>query len=902
MAITPDPFIRTGSIEPSHAGKPGRSPVELLKESPAKSCLAGDVRRPKRGISWRPALTDIAEMTETGIKIIRNHDRQVSSRSSDSSAPVVLLPCAPEAIEKEKADVVERQCAGDEAAHSQPKCASTAEVKRVAEELPSTPLGMPPTLQSSSAVAEENNATNSLDEKDTPDSKEVPLATPTSKSDDELAQVTTLHDKETFSNPSVPSDDAHHDSPFEDSGEAGDEDEDEEEDGDEDECVRYFLQETWMDKESAMKKLKLQKTLSASELINDKQGDTLESTSTVRVVKSLHRLVIHPDSSWLEVWNMFGITLFCYDAIWAPLDMLPLPEYEFRVYLNWIVRFYLSVDFVVSFFTGFRYNDSVVEKRLSVIVRRYASTWMLPDLPVLVVSWFEIADSGAVEDSSSFARAARLVRLVKVSRGLKLLRTIKLPQWLKSIVFARTEGLTIMFGMVKTILALVFVNHILACFWYSVGTAEGETLSWLDVYGFRRETVGYIYFTCLQWSFSKFAGSTPIFPSNILESMFENFAIMLAFLVQITMVSSVTTLMTQFQIVTADRSKAFATLQKYLHTKHVSKNLAMRIQSGASKAVEELARNTQEDQVELLRVVSIPLRIELHYEVYADTLKRHIFFKCFDMAYPVAMRHLCHYAIAQEGVSAGDLLFVNGAAPETPGLYFLNRGLCFYNHHDQNPIHVQPGTYFCEPCLWTVWLYHGTMKARTDCTLSLIEAKAFTKIVCQFMRREFNPVDYGRDFLKALNSLDFLEQSDLPMGSFNAKDSAHRALVGSEADEAPGTSGSGQEFSGTGKRRSVFGAGKKSFLGRESFVGPFTFQSPDSEDERSSSLFSLRPLRAGIEWIRGCLPDLFTTQTRRRNSLLAAQKLQDQDAASTPPRMLSGRSSVSSISAEIIVR
>merc|ERR1712113_1096917 len=60
-----------------------------------------------------------------------------------------------------------------------------------------------------------------------------------------------------------------------------------------------------------------------------------------------------------------------------------------------------------------------------------------------------------------------------------------------------------------------------------------------------------------------------------------------------------------------------------------------------------------------------------------------------------------------------------------------------------------------------MWMYHGDMSAKTDCTLVLLDAEKFQKVASQFLTRQANPIHYAKGIIKSLNTVDWDELTDL---------------------------------------------------------------------------------------------------------------------------------------------
>merc|ERR1712113_350999 len=97
----------------------------------------------------------------------------------------------------------------------------------------------------------------------------------------------------------------------------------------------------------------------------------------------------------------------------------------------------------------------------------------------------------------------------------------------------------------------------------------------------------------------------------------------------------------------------------------ISPKLATRLQRNAQHVLVEKQRNIAETDVELLHLVSEPLRVELHTEEYSKVLCQHPFFEKFSDDYSAAMRQICHTAVSAKGpYEKGDVLFSVGEVPE----------------------------------------------------------------------------------------------------------------------------------------------------------------------------------------------------------------------------------------------
>merc|ERR1712190_313403 len=97
----------------------------------------------------------------------------------------------------------------------------------------------------------------------------------------------------------------------------------------------------------------------------------------------------------------------------------------------------------------------------------------------------------------------------------------------------------------------------------------------------------------------------------------------------------------------------------------------MGVQTNALSAMMREKRNVTEDRVELLQLVSEPLKKEIHYEINMASIGLHPFFKLHAEVSPVLMRQVCHEATSRLRLSKGDILFSTGEVPQNPKMYFV---------------------------------------------------------------------------------------------------------------------------------------------------------------------------------------------------------------------------------------
>merc|ERR1712048_561401 len=75
-----------------------------------------------------------------------------------------------------------------------------------------------------------------------------------------------------------------------------------------------------------------------------------------------------------------------------------------------------------------------------------------------------------------------------------------------------------------------------------------------------------------------------------------------------------------------------------------------------------------------------------------------------------------------------------------------------YTSQSHNFYNLRQGSWCCEAVLWTPWTHHGTMTAKDNCRICVINASKFQEIVGFFEHSmHFDPRHYAEQFVEELN-------------------------------------------------------------------------------------------------------------------------------------------------------
>jgi len=465
----------------------------------------------------------------------------------------------------------------------------------------------------------------------------------------------------------------------------------------------------------------------------------------------VRHIIIHPNHPIRGVWDMWSLCLVVWDMISIPLELFDPPENLFSLTMSWVCRIFL---------TGFLLPDGIIEMRPLKIVRRYFFGWFPMDIFLVLLDWLEIM--WGRDNALGYARAGKTSRTLRIIRMFRLLRLARMKEVVRLITERiQSERLTIVADITQIVVIIVGMAHLVACIWYGIGNQEVEG-HWVQDLGFEREPLPYRYMTSLHWSLSQFSGGMDeIRPHNTAERLYAVCVFLLAFVMAAVFVSSLTSSMTRLHIIASHQSRQLSVLRRYLSQNGISDRLAMRVQRNAQHAISEQQRLMPEHSVDLLAVVSEPLRVELHFEMHSPLLSVHPFFLRYCDECPQVMKKVCHVCMSMLLVSTGDVIFSAGEIPSQPKMYIICSGILEYLPIVGTVTSCQQGMWLSEATIWTPWMHRGVFRAMDDCRICCLDAAYVQEIASSFDHPDFDPKVYAEEFVKVLNSHSG-ETTDLP--------------------------------------------------------------------------------------------------------------------------------------------
>lgn len=529
-----------------------------------------------------------------------------------------------------------------------------------------------------------------------------------------------------------------------------------------------------------------------------------KTVQTEALVQSEHaflrKLVVHPSSVKRLFWDLLSMSLLSYDIMAIPFMGAFEPDMpDFMVWMTWGTLLFWTVDMPASVLTGIsRGKQTILDPK--VIAMRYATTWFPLDVLIVGLDWTLVLMPNSGEDSAvggSAARLGRSLRSLRFVRTLRLIRVLKLKRIVQDIQdMINTEAVSICFRIATIISCLVVANHIVACGWYGIGSAQH--LSWVSYNDMEGRSITFRYMTSLHWSLTQFTpASMEIYPVTVAERIYAVVILLFAMIAFSSFVSMLTASMTELRNISSDESRQFWLLRRYLRDWGVPRNVGMRIHHYLEYAYQRQRQRVQERDVRLLALLSEPLREELKHATFNQYLVIHPLFLHCGQSMKVFGRSLTSASLA-----SGDTIFNCGE--EATQLYFLTTGMVEYllgelalpdpstqlpdatpqgleksvsaasarskQCEGLPPEYVCEGQWVAEPVLWTQWVHLGDMVAINETQVVTIDAATFGDAV-QANKVLWESIQgYARKFIALLNEQDAEDLTDLAHNLFLPED------------------------------------------------------------------------------------------------------------------------------------
>jgi voltage-gated potassium channel Kch len=305
--------------------------------------------------------------------------------------------------------------------------------------------------------------------------------------------------------------------------------------------------------------------------------------------------LLHPSSTRKLVWDLLLGILILYSVITVPFRIgFDQPATGGADIFDWIVDCFFLMDMGVCFNTAF-FDDSTDQADVLVLDRKritvkYLKTWFIIDLASTVP--IDRIVTAALEGGGNL-RSLKLIRVLRLVRLLKLLKLLNLS----SVLGASGSEIDInpaLIKLVKILFSMVFVAHLLACWWFYIAydveekglPLDKRKASWFTVYasnypGVDIHDAGTQYASSLYWTVATMTavGYGDVRPETDGERLFSIFTQLIgaaSFGFVIGNTSALVETMNMQQTVT---NQKMAEVKAYMLDRQIPKDLQQRIRT-----------------------------------------------------------------------------------------------------------------------------------------------------------------------------------------------------------------------------------------------------------------------------------------------------------------------------------
>lgn len=474
------------------------------------------------------------------------------------------------------------------------------------------------------------------------------------------------------------------------------------------------------------------------------------------------RIMMNPGSLYTLAWDLAGLLLIGYDCVMIPMDLMQLPQTVFLNFMTWFTRIFWSANLVRGFFVGYLRYDGIVECRPSKVAKTYMMTWLPLDIFVVAFDWsdqlFSSREGNNVEKVGNTVRAFRMIKTVR------LFRMLKAPQINSKLTefIVISEQLGLLGTIAKIMIFFLWVSHIFACLFYGLGVwlKNDGMMSWvvsqnIDTNGSWIDR----YSIAFYWSMSAFCGNTLFDLNTSFERLFVSLVLFVAFVISSSVVGGISMSMTRLQIINSERSSKLSMLRRFLMDHGITRALTVRVQRNAQHAMVLEKAKAPEEHVELLKIISAPVLVEVHYEIHSRILLCHPFFRRYAEVNPVGLRKVCHSAVTLLFLQNKDPLFSALEVPSDPRMYFVVSGKLIYQQPRRPAKTIEAGHWLSEQVLWTKWTHCGNLCASSEARLVSLNASMVQNIFSSFPSD--HAFSYANAYVEWLNELSWEQLNDL---------------------------------------------------------------------------------------------------------------------------------------------
>eukprot|EP00520_Triparma_pacifica_P006086 CAMPEP_0118657744 /NCGR_PEP_ID=MMETSP0785-20121206/14188_1 /TAXON_ID=91992 /ORGANISM="Bolidomonas pacifica, Strain CCMP 1866" /LENGTH=810 /DNA_ID=CAMNT_0006550695 /DNA_START=182 /DNA_END=2610 /DNA_ORIENTATION=- len=489
--------------------------------------------------------------------------------------------------------------------------------------------------------------------------------------------------------------------------------------------------------------------------------------------------IILPNGNFRVGWDMYVGLLLLYVAAWVPYRVTFLGKLDTPWQIvEHLVDVSFAIDIFLNFFTGFYIvggeNDGNLCFEWKKISKKYCKSFFLIDF----VATFPFDLVFNTDNDSGVNRSAKLVNLgkiMKLLRGLKLLRVYRLQKFIRDMetVYNVHHGISRMFNI---ILVVMLATHIVACIWYVLGiegdleeadeyctyledvgddTLEVTEGGWVCREGYMMNKEGSMvdnrlrYVASLYWAFSTLTtvGYGDISAKTVGEQLFSMLMMLLGVSWYAYVVGSMSTIMSSFDRQNKQIREKLECVNGFIRDAKLPQAMGKRVRNYFEYSLQK--RNNglfNYDADEILSELSAQLKNEIITWVERDLIERIPFFKGKSQSFVADCIQLFQPMV----VHAGDFIIKEGAAADE--MFFLIKGRAAIYYGQKKVKALVEGSYFGEIGCILGGIRRAGIRAVTTCELQCLNKRNLNNLLGEYTEVGEDLKKVARDRMKAVRT------------------------------------------------------------------------------------------------------------------------------------------------------
>jgi len=444
-------------------------------------------------------------------------------------------------------------------------------------------------------------------------------------------------------------------------------------------------------------------------------------------VKKSDCLLIYPDSNGRFAWDMVGVALIIFQAVYVPYALCFNVQISAEMFIvESVMDAFFMFDIVLNFNTGFYDRGNLIMGRRAIIVNYVRGWFWLDLLASFPYTWVLPQQEG---DDSSLYRTPQLLRILRILKFLKVLRLIRILK-LKKLMIKFEDHIQLssasiaILELIKLLLAIMFLAHWIACFWFFIGENSGDEkyYNWVTDNDLQDATIWSQYVAAMYWSFTTMTtvGYGDIKPITNDEKLFAIFGMFVAcgvFAIAIGSLGAIFGKLYEKDMMFRQRMQS---VSRYLNSRKVPKDIQFVVRRYVEYVWEKKERFSVSEEERVLNMLSPALRLQL------KLLSTHGLFENFPVFAPLNKFMINSLAVqlTEEIFAPGDVICKQGDYGDT--LYFLTHGNVGVINQERFLARIEKESYFGE-----ISFFSGGPRTATITALEFVETYSLRKSIFQ---------------------------------------------------------------------------------------------------------------------------------------------------------------------------